>query len=228
MVEAVYPKFSQYIDTGGYVFFDLMEISNTIDGDSIVKTVGEYYREEQMPFIETMKNSVNFMCDNRYYFGKESQEKICENNTLILLGMRLLENRNAFLFESLSLKDENTTRVNIGKELGGSYYAKNTFSFKEQTIENIQNKYIVFLDDLNGKISDSSYVVNNAVYQFIYIPYIDNFNIYSEELIPNDDVKSHIWKHIFILIGCVFLSLLLCIFLLRYVFDVKAIIKMEK
>lgn len=228
MVEAVYPKFSQYIDTGGYVFFDLIEMSNSISEDSIVGKLGEYYNNEQNQFIETMKNSVNFMCDNRYYFGKIAQEKICENNTSILFGMRLAENHCSFLQSMVSCRTCNDLNGLITKELCSAYYAKNTFSFKNQTIDNIQKKANELWKKNRANGMDSLSLMNTALYSFIFVPYIENFNIYSEELIPNDEVTSHLLKHIFVLVGCIILSLVLCVALLHYVFGINIIIKKQK
>lgn len=228
MVEAVYPKFSQYIDTGGYVFFDLMEMANSISEDSIVAKLGEYYYNEQNQFIETMKNSVNFMCDNRYYFGKKAQEKICENNTSILFGMRLVEDHCTFLNNIISCNTSIDLNNLISRELSGAYYAKNTFSFREQTIDNIQKKTNELWGTKKRMDKDSSFLMNASLYHFIFVPYIENFNIYSEELIPNDEVTSHMLKHILILVGCVFLSLVLCVVLLHYVFGIDIIVKKQK
>lgn len=225
MVEAVYPKFAQYIDTGGYVFYDLLEIANT-PGIKPVEAVSTYYQEEQIPFIETMKNSVNFMCDNRYYFGKTSQERICRNNISMLFGLRLLERNHRLLHSMLTDWDKNGhLEDSIALELASSYYAKDIFTFRRQAEENLVVECKKFQATVEGSTySDSLQIAGTAVYQFIFKPYIDNFEVYAQELMPGDDVSSHLWRHLLILLGCIAASLLLCIGVLKFVFGVNLFI----
>ena len=63
------------------------------------------------------------------------------------------------------------------------------------------------------------------MYQFIFAPYFDNFNVYSQELIPSEDVKSHIWKHLILLIGSIMLGLLICVILLKHVFGINIMVR---
>lgn len=227
MAEAIYPKFVEYIDTCGYVFYDLIEIANTSSlssnpKENLVDKVGAYYKREQIPFIETMNNSVNFMNDNQYYlgaiFGKNLQERICTNNTSILFGLRLLKRNNSFLFSILNWQGCEHTQDSIALELSNSYYVKNTIAFKEETNKGVYDNYMAFCDNIQSHKNDSTAIVNNAIYQFIFLPYLDNFNIYSQELVPSEDVSSHMWKHIILLAGCIILGLLLFAFLLKHVF----------
>lgn len=237
MAEAIYPKFVEYIDTCGYVFYDLMEITNTASFSSdskeyVINKVGSYYDREKIPFIETMNNSVNYMSDNQYYlgaiFGKELQERICKNNTSILFGLRLLKHNNEFLFSILNWQNSEHIQDSITLELSNSYYVKNTIAFKEEINKGILDNYKQFCDNIQEHKSDSSAIVNNAIYQFIFLSYIDNFNIYSQELVPSKDVTSHIGKHIILLVGCILLGLLLFVFLLKHVFGVDKIIQKEE
>lgn len=227
MAEAIYPKFVEYVDTCGYVFYDLMEITNTASlsddpKERVINEVGSYYRKEQIPFIETMNNAVNYMNDNQYYlgaiFGKELQERICKNNTSIMFGLRLLRHNNAFLFSVIDWQNSKNIKDSIAFELSNSYYVKSTIAFKEEVNQGVFDNYKAFCDNIKNHKGDSSAIVNNAVYQFIVLPYFDNFNIYSQELVPSEDVSSHIVKHIVLLVGCIVLGLLLFIFLLKHVF----------
>ena len=227
MAEAIYPKFVEYVDTCGYVFYDLIEIANTSSlsadpKENTINQVGSYYRREQISFIETMNNSVNYMSDNQYYlgaiFGKELQERICKNNTSILFGLRLLRHNNAFLFSILNWQNNEYARDSIALELSNSYYIKNTLSFKDQVNNGIFDNYQLLCDNVSSHGNDTTAIVNNAIYQFIFLPYLDNFDIYSQELVPSEDVTSHIGKHIILLTGCVILGLLLFVFLLKHVF----------
>lgn len=227
MAEAIYPKFVEYIDTCGYVFYDLMEIANTSSllsnpKENLVDKVGAYYKREQIPFIETMNNSVNFMNDNQYYlgaiFGKNLQQRICTNNTSILFGLRLLKRNNSALFSILNWQDCEHPQDSIALELSNSYYVKNTIAFKDEASKGVYDNYMAFCDNIQSHKNDSIAIVNNAIYQFIFLPYLDNFNIYSQELVPSEDVSSHMWKHIILLAGCIILGLLLFAFLLKHVF----------
>ena len=58
------------------------------------------------------------------------------------------------------------------------------------------------------------------MYQFIFAPYFDNFNVYSQELVPSEDVKSHIWKHLLLLVGSIVLGLALSLVLLKRLFGI--------
>ena len=221
MVQAVYPKFSEYIDAGEMAFFDLWEIYNSpkteVDKDNTAHILRHYYEVNKNDFAEAMKNSVNFMCDSRYYFNRKSQRRICANNTSILFGLRLLERNNSFLlytFEKwsncVSLSDSIAARIN------NPYYAKNIFSYKEESIEEISEKVEKLLH--NSTTIDSTENIENTLYNFIFLPYIDNFNVYQNELMPEDDIESHIWKHLLILFLCILISCCFCVYLLAYVF----------
>lgn len=227
MAEAIYPKFVEYIDTCGYVFYDLIEMANTASlssnsKENLIGKIGSYYKREQIPFIETMNNSVNYMNDNQYYlgaiFGKDLQERICKNNTSILFGLHLLRRNNAFLFSMMDWQNSEHVQDSIAMELSNSYYVKNTIAFKDEVNKGVFDTYKTLCNDVKNLKGDSSAIVNHAIYQFIYLPYIDNFNIFSQELVPSEDVTSHMWKHIILLVGCIVLGLLLFVFLLKHVF----------
>lgn len=226
MVEALYPKFSQYIDTGYYIFFDMLKYHNieqvgSLKGE-IADSIGAYYSRNQTAFITAMINSVNFMGDTRYYFGKEAQRKICQNNTSILFGLRMLADDNTFLYKVLNnWKPVKDAKDSIVIELCASYYAKNVFSFRESANDYIYEKCNKFQKDVEKKQLDSAQVVSCAVYDFIFQPYIDNYNVYTQELMPSEEVSSHIGKHILILVGCILLGLLLSIAILKHVFGVQ-------
>ena len=228
MAEAIYPKFVEYIDTCGYVFYDLLEITNAVSlsqntEDDVINSVGVYYEKQQIPFIETMNNTVNYMNDNQYYlgaiFGKKLQERICTNNASILFGLRLLKRNNEFLFTALEWQDRYQDA--ISRELSNAYYIKNTITFKDEVTKGVSANYKMFCDGVRDHKNDTTTVVNHAVYQFLFLPYIDNFNILSQELVPTEDVTSHMGKHIVLLVGCVLLGLLLFVLLLRHVFGVS-------
>lgn len=230
MAEAIYPKFVEYVDTCGYVFYDLIEITNAASlasdpKDFIINKVGTYYKREQIPFIETMNNSVNYMNDNQYYlgaiFGKKLQERICVNNTSILFGLRLLKRNNEFLFSALNWQNDKHFQDSIALELSNAYYVKNTIAFKDEVNKGILENYRSFCNSINNCKNDSSAIVNRAIYHFIFLPYFDNFNIYSQELVPSEDVSSHMAKHIVLLVGCILLGLMLFMFLLKHVFGVE-------
>lgn len=227
MAEAIYPKFVEYIDTCGYVFFDLIEMANTSSlssnsKENLIDKVGTYYKREQIPFIETMNNSVNYMNDNQYYlgaiFGKNLQKRICKNNVSILFGLHLLRHNNAFLFSVINWQNSEHIQDSIAVELSNSYYVKNTTVFKDEVNKGVLDTYKTFCYDVQNLKDDTSALVNHAIYQFIYLPYIDSFNLFSQELVPSEDVTSHIGKHIILLAGCVILGLMLFIFLLKHVF----------
>ena len=228
MTEAIYPKFVQYVDTCGYVFYDLLEFTDPdqyLDQKTIVDSVGAYYSRERGSFTEAMSNSVNFLCDNQYYlgsiFGKESHTRICKNNASILFGLRLLSHRNKKLFH-ITKHWQNTPSLqdSITLELRDSYYAKNVYSYRKEACDGILENYMVFYDNVAKQGFDSTQIVNNAVYQFIFAPYFDNFNVYSQELVPSEDVKSHIWKHLLLLVGSIVLGLALSLVLLKRLFGI--------
>lgn len=209
MVEAVYPKYTQFIDTGGYVFYDLIGFASLGEQEAM-KALDEYLAEETIPFVETMKNSVNFMSDNRYYFGNDVQRRICQNNTAILFGLRMLEPRST-LSTSLSRGDVDAV---IAAELRNPYYIKELISYREDVSENLANRIHDFQN-----LGDTS--VSTIAYRFMFLPYIDNFNIYSQELSPNDDVGSHLGKHVLMLAVCIILGMLMSAVILKYVFKIN-------
>ncbi len=208
MVEAVYPKYTQFIDTGGYVFYDLIGFAS-LDERQTREALEEYLEMEMIPFVETMKNSVNFMSDNRYYFGNDVQRRICQNNIAILLGLRMLEPRSA-LPALLSGTDVDKA---IEAELRNPYYIKELISYRDEVTESLVERTREFLNA--GDTSKAA-----VAYELMFLPYIDNFNIYSQELTPNDDVGSHLWKHILMLAACILLGLLLSTVILKYVFKI--------
>lgn len=209
MVEAVYPKYTQFIDTGGYVFYDLMEMA-TLDEKEAKAALKEYLKREKVPFIETMKNSVNFMSDNRYYFSNSTQKRICGNDIAMQIGLRLMEPGSALL-ESL-IKGAPTAVID--HELSSPYYIKDMVSYRDETVKEIKSRINDFCND-----SDTSYAT--IAYYFLFMPYVDNFNVYSQELIPNDDVGSHLWRHILMLAVCVILGLVIGVGIYRYIFSQK-------
>lgn len=209
MVEAVYPKYTQFIDTGGYVFYDLVGFAS-LDEQRSRAALKEYLEEELMPLVETMKNSVNFMSDNRYYFGNDVQCRICQNNIAILFGLRMLEPRNTLL-QDLSGNATNAGAI-VTAELRNPFYIKELISYRDDVTTSLKERTSDFL-----KMGDTS--AASVAYNFMFLPYIDNFNIYSQELTPNDDVGSHLWKHIFMLVGCIILELLISFVLLKKVFN---------
>lgn len=233
MTEAIYPKFVQYVDTCGYVFYDLLEYTDPdlyLDQTIVIDSVGAYYLRERSAFTEAMSNSVNFLCDNQYYlgsiFGKASHTRICKNNASILFGLRLLSHRNKKLFHITKYwKDEKSLRDSIAMELRDPYYAKNVYSYRKEACEGIFENYQVFYENVEKQNLDSIKTISNAVYQFIFAPYFDNFNVYSQELIPSEDVKSHIWKHFMLLIGSIVLGLLICVILLKRVFGIDIFVR---
>lgn len=233
MTEAIYPKFVQYVDTCGYVFYDLLEYTDPdtyMDRNAIIDSVGAYYSRERTAFTEAMSNSVNFLCDNQYYlgsiFGKGTHTRICKNNASILFGLRLLSHRNKKLFHITKYwQDAGSLKDSITLELRDPYYAKNVYSYRKEACDGILENYRLFNDNLEKQGHDSLKVINNAVYQFIFAPYFDNFNVYSQELIPSEDVKSHIWKHLILLIGSIMLGLLICVILLKHVFGINIMVR---
>jgi len=228
MTEAIYPKFVQYVDTCGYVFYDLLEYTDADryqDQSVVINSVGDYYARERAAFTEAMSNSVNFLCDNQYYlgsiFGKEAHTRICKNNASILFGLRLLSHRNKKLF-LLTQRWQNAPSLqdSIAMELRDSYYAKNVYSYRKEACAGILENYEVFYDNVSRQGFDSLTTVNTAVYQFIFAPYFDNFNVYSQQLVPSEDVKSHLWKHLLMLAGSVVLGLLISLVLLKRLFGI--------
>ena len=228
MTEAIYPKFVQFVDTCGYVFYDLLEYTDPeqyTDRNTVVDAVGAYYSRERAAFTEAMSNSVNFLCDNQYYlgsiFGKESHKRICKNNASILFGLRLLSHRNKKLFK-ITDRWQNCPSLHdsITLELHDPYYAKNVYSYRKEACDGILENYQIFHDNVAKQGFDSLQTVNNAVYQFIFAPYFDNFNVYSQQLVPSEDVKSHLWKHLLMLIGSVVLGLLISLVLLKRLFGI--------
>ena len=209
MVEAVYPKYTQFIDTGGYVFYDLIGFASLTDGEA-KSALSTYMKQEKLPLVETMKNSVNFMSDNRYYFSCDIQRRICQNNIAILFGMRMIEPRSTLL-EEIMCSNIDTVMI---KELRNAYYIKELISYRNDVEEYLKEKVHRF-----AELNDTSEAT--IAYHFMFRPYIDNFNIYSHELTPNDDVGSHLWKHIFMLIACILLGLMICFVLLKYVFKIS-------
>lgn len=224
MVQAVYPKFSQYLDTGGIVFFDLWEIYNNpskVNDNDLKQSLLDYYSNNQAEFVETMKNSVNFMCDNRYFFNQSSQRRICSNNVSVLFGLRLLERNNRLLFNAIERwQDCPSLRDSLSLRLYTAYYAKNMFSYQDDAVDGITEKCKSLL--ASKTTTDTSAIIQNALYSFIFLPYIDNFQVYQSELVPGDDVSNHLWKHIWILLVCVVLSAGFCVFLLYHVFKINA------
>ena len=229
MTEAIYPKFVQFVDTCGYVFYDLLEYTDPdqyLDRKTIVDSVGAYYSRERGPFTEAMSNSANFLCDNQYYlgsiFGKESHTQICKNNASILFGLRLLSQRYKKLFYiTKHWQNTPTLQDSISLELRDSYYAKNVYSYRKEACDGILVNYREFYANVEKQGFDSAQIVNNAIYQFIFAPYFDNFNVYSQELVPSEDVKSHIWKHLFLLIGSIVIGLVLSLVLLKRLFGIE-------
>lgn len=230
MVQAVFPNFSQYIDTSGIVFFDLWEIYNSTRVDDEYKSrymseVRLYYENNQQDFIEAMKNSVNFMCDNRYYFNKSSQKQICSNNTCILFGLRMLERNNDFLFYTLSHWNHyRNLNDSVAAQLNDAYYAKNVFSYWDNTVDNISDKYhsaFIGKKTCDTSLNDTLSYIETTLYNFVFLPYIDNFNVYQKELLPEEDVQNNVWKHILVLLACVVFSLCFCLFVLKHVFKAK-------
>ena len=225
--EALYPKFEEYIDTSDFVFYDLIGIANNtmLSSDKnkkVVDSVGAYYKRDQSIFREAMMNSVNYINGNQYYlgaiFGKKQQDRICINSTSILFGLRLLENNNRLLYSMLSWQGKEQVMDNLSLELSNKVYRNNTLAFNEEIKDGLYNNYKLFHNNTNGYTGDSMAIVNNAIYQFIFLPYIDNFNVFTQELEPSQDITSHIGKHIALLSGCILLGLLFFQFLLKRVF----------
>lgn len=234
--EAIYPKFEEYIDTCDYVFYDLIGIANntplsSVKNKMVIDSVGSYYQQEQSVFREALMNSVNFINGNQYYlgaiFGKKQQERICINSTSILFGLRLLENNNKLLFSMLNWHGKELVIDNISVELSNKVYRNNTLAFKDEIREGLFDNYKHFCENIEIYKNDSLAVVNNAIYQFIFLPYIDNFNVFAQELEPSSDVTSHLGKHIALLSGCILLGLLFFMFLLKSVFRNDRIIISE-
>ncbi len=211
------------------MFYDLLEYTDPdqyLDRKTIVDSVGAYYSRERGPFTEAMSNSVNFLCDNQYYlgsiFGKESHTRICKNNASILFGLRLLSQRYKKLFYiTKHWQNTPTLQDSISLELRDSYYAKNVYSYRKEACDGILENYREFYANVEKQGFDSAQIVNNAIYQFIFAPYFDNFNVYSQELVPSEDVKSHIWKHLFLLIGSIVIGLVLSLVLLKRLFGIE-------
>lgn len=225
MVEAVYPKFEQYIDTSGLVFYDFLEIEET-PVENKAELVGRYYLQNQTSFVEAMLNSVNFLCNSRYYFGAEAQEQVCRNNVSILFGLRLLDQEHAFLNEVIK-QWSNSPNINdsIKIELRNSFYTKNLFSYRQQAEDYICAKSNALIGKFKTAEKNTSSLVDAVVYDLIFTPYIDNFNIFSQEMSPAPDVSQHLGKHIILFAFCIISGLFFCIFLLRFVFDVRIFTK---
>lgn len=232
MTEAIYPKFVQFVDTCGFVFYDLLEYTGSdryLDQQTVVDSVGAYFFRERSAFTEAMSNSVNYLCDNQYYlgsiFGKDSHTRFCKNNASILFGLRLLSHRYKKLFYVTQCwQNVGSLRDSIAAELRDPYYARNVYSYREEARDGILENYRIFYKNVEKQGFDSTAIINNAVYQFIFAPYFDNFNVYSQKLVPSGDVKSHIGKHLVLLVGSILIGLLLCLALLKYVFGVGRIV----
>lgn len=227
MVEAVYPKFEQYIDTSGYVFYDFLEIDE-MPVENKAELVGGYYLQDQTSVVEAMVNSVNFLCSSRYYFGAKAQEQVCKNNVSILFGLRLLDQNHAFLDDVIKQWSKSPSiNDSIRVELRNSFYTKNLFSYRQQVEKHICAKSNVLINKLKTCENDTSSLINAVVYDLIFLPYIDNFNIFSQEMSPAPDVSHHLGKHIILFAICILFGLFFCLFLMRFVFDVKVFIKEE-
>lgn len=227
--EALYPKFEEYIDTSDIVFYDLIGIaSNTMlssdKNKKVVDSVGAYYKRERSLFSEAMMNSVNYINGNQYYlgaiFGKKQQERICINGTSILFGLRLLENNKRLLYSMLSWQGKEQVMDNLSLELSNKIYRNNTLAFNEEIKDGLYNNYKLFHNNTNGYTGDSMAIVNNAIYQFIFLPYIDNFNVFTQELEPSSDVNNHFKLHFILLTICVIFGLLIFLFLLKRLFGI--------
>lgn len=225
MTEAMYPMFSQYVDTGYSMFFDFLKFYNleefNLSKHNVVDTVGAYYRENQNELANTIINSVNAMDGYRYYFGKESQKRICRNNTMILFGSNLLADDCDMLNTSIERwRTSKNPRDSINSELCNSIYFMSIFSFKEQTADAVFDGCKNLWKEMEEKHLDSVQVVNAVVYAFVFKPYIDNFNVFANELMPSN-VPDHRFLHILCLLLCIVGGLLLSAVVLRFVFGIK-------
>ncbi|MBQ3946443.1 MAG: hypothetical protein II670_12670 [Alphaproteobacteria bacterium] len=221
MVEAVYPKYEQFIDTCGYVFYDFLERAELPQNDSYtINNVGDYYRLEQTAVTEAMLNSTNFSCSSKFYFAKQSQEKICKNNVAILFGLRLLDRNNTFLYDILNRKNASMDK-SIALELKSSYYTTNIIPYREQVEQEIGNKTNKLINLIKTHENDTNYIVNNIVYNFVFLPYINNFEIFLQELSAGSNNSKHTSQHILMFIACIIIGFCLCLIILRIVFGVK-------
>ena len=206
MVEAVYPKYTQFIDTGGYVFYDLVGMAPLGDTEAR-EALQDYLGREKVPFIETMKNSVNFMSDNRHYFAAGTQRRICTNNVAIQIGMRLME-------PGSPLKDGIAGKAwqeAVRHELESPYYIKDMISCREAVTADIVSLVKSFRQE--GDTATAA-----VACRFMLRPYLDNFNAYGQELTPNDDLESHLWRHILMLVACVLLGLAMGVVMMKTIF----------
>jgi len=221
MVEAVYPKYKQFIDTCGYVFFDFLERAELPKNDyNTIKNVGDYYRLEQTAVTEAMLNSTNFSCCSKYYFAKKSQEQISKNNVAILFGLRLLDRNNTFVNEIMNCNNERIDEY-INLELKNSYYTTNIIPFREQ----VEQEIYCIINNLISKIktheNDTEYIENNVVYNLIFLPYINNFEVFLQELSAGSNNTKHTGQHILMFAACIVFGFCLCLIILRIVFGVK-------
>lgn len=230
MVEAVYPRYEKYIDTCGYVFYDFMEMAELPIYDSVaLRLVGDYYQREHAQVVEAMINSVNFLCSSRYYFAENIQEQISINNVSILFGLRLLDYNNTFLDDLIAQKRVgNSINDSIVLELRNSYYTMNTIPYRKQVENMICKKCERLFNTISTHGNDKRCIVDNVVYEMVFLPYINNFEIFLKELTAGPENSNNLGKHIFLLVICIILSLCLCAFLLWYVFDNKVFIRKEE
>lgn len=227
MVEAVYPKYEQFIDTCGYVFYDFFERAKLPKNDSnTINNVGDYFRLEQDAVTQSMLNSTNFSCSSKFYFAKQSQEQICKNNVSILFGLRLLDRNNAFLSDILNHKNI-LVNESIALELNSSYYTTNIIPYREQVEQEISNKTNNLISLLKTHENDTNYIVNNVIYDFVFLPYINNFEIFLQELSASPNNTKHTSQHILMFIACIIIGFCLCLIILRIVFGVKLFVPKE-
>ena len=208
LVEAIYPKYIHYIDTGGFVFYDMLRCA-TLTEEEARTVLSGYLSANKRDLIEAMTNSVNFMSDNRYYFGATSQQHICANNLAILFGLRLLEPHSPL---PTLLEQSTDQKTVIEKELQNPYYLRDLLSYPDKVRAALMKRF--------GLLSD--YTSPDLVaYHFLLQPYIDNFELFSAELTPEEDIHSHLWQHLLMLIVCVAIGLLICRLLLTRLFHAQ-------
>lgn len=228
MVEAVYPKYEQFIDTCGYVFYDFLEKAELPKNDSnTINNVGEYYRLEKEAITQAMLNSTNFSCSSKFYFAQLSQEQICKNNVAILFGLRLLDRNNTFLYDILNHKNE-LIEESITSELKSSYYTTNIIPYREQVEKEISNKTNDLIKKIKPHENDTSYIVDNVVYEFVFLPYINSFEIFLQELSAGSNNTKHTGQYILMFAACIVFGFCLCLVILRIVFGVRIFIPKEK
>lgn len=227
MVEAIFPKFEQFIDTSGLVFLEFFKIYESEVDNNKAELAGDFYLHNKEKVYQVMLNAANFVSNSKYYFDGEAQEMLCKNNVAITFGLHLIYPNNTNLLEFIKQwKDCKNINDSIIVELNNSVYTTDMISYRKQVEKEMCKKVNALFKTIRQNDGDTNLIVNSVVHDFIFLPYIENFNIYSNELSPTS-ISRHLVKHITILLICIILGLCVFLLLLRFVFDVRIFIQKE-